>query len=209
MKIQLKTVEPPLVDTKSVTQISASTQTLLMEEEFQYPCKICIYNADNPLDLSVHMDYAHDDDEDGTQIPKITCNICKKTYQSKNILMQHIKTSHETSMPACKYFQNDTCKFNEKSCWFVHRKVDISAYKCRYCDYKCAYKSDIMKHQKASHQDKLQICKSHVQYKCKFKDKCWFNHVDIAKSNLSNMEGRSKHAIYDQQCSEMEERYEI
>ena len=183
LKNRLNTVEPTPVDNNTGTKISASTQTLMKDEEFPYPCKICTYNTDNPLELSVHMEYAHDDDDYGTQNPEVTCNRCNKTCPSKNELMEHIKISHKSSVPACKYFQNDTCKYNEKSCWFVHKKVEISEHKCRYCEYKCTYRSEIMNHQKTSHEDKLQICKYYIQNNCKFREKCWYKHIDIAKIN--------------------------
>ena len=184
LKNRFKTAEGAHIDNNTVTIITTSTQTLLKNEEVPYPCKMCTYNADNPLDLDVHMEYAHEDDDDGAHIPEITCNVCNNTFQSKNKLMEHIKISHRSSVPACKYFQNDTCKYNEKSCWFVHDKVDISAHKCRYCEYKCAYRSEIMKHQKTSHADKHQICKYNVKNKCKFREKCWYKHKVIAKIKL-------------------------
>ena len=175
-KYEFKTIE-------TQTEALASTQTLMKDEEFPYPCKICTYNTDNPLELSVHMEHAHDDDDYGTQNPEITCNRCNKTCPSKNKLMEHINISHKSSVPACKYFQNDTCKYNEKSCWFVHKKVEISEHKCRYCEYKCTYRSEIMNHQKTSHEDKLQICKYYIQNNCKFREKCWYKHIDIAEIN--------------------------
>ena len=102
--------------------------------------------------------------------------------------MVHIKTKHESSLPACKYFQTGTCKFNEKSCWFAHKIVEMSSYKCRHCDYKCSFKSEVMKHQKEIHEEKMQICKSHLENKCKFRSKCWYNHINFSKSNETNIE---------------------
>ena len=39
-----------------------STQTTLVDEDITIPCQLCIYTAE--MDLRVHMDYAHDIDED-------------------------------------------------------------------------------------------------------------------------------------------------
>ena len=44
-----------------------------------------------------------------------------------------------------------------------------------------------------SHEDKLQICKYNVQNKCKFREKCWYKHIVIAKINESNIEGGSEY----------------
>ena len=35
-----------------------------------------------------------------------------------------------------------------------------------------------MIHQKANHEEKLQICKKHVTKTCKFRNKCWFLHLN-------------------------------
>ena len=119
--------------TTSNSTTSKSTQTLLLDEEFTFPCQLCIYNADNELDLRIHMDYAHDLD-DGIFDSKITCKVCKNKFETKQKLMGHIRTKHVSSLPNCKYYQDGTCKFNEKSCWFPHKKDDPIAFKCRNCE---------------------------------------------------------------------------
>ena len=90
-------------------------------QEFPFLCKIGIYKTDNELDLRVNMDYAHDL-EDGIYIPTTNCNICTKKFQSKPYLLVHIKSKHEQTLPACKYFQNDSSEFNGGSYWFPKKK---------------------------------------------------------------------------------------
>ena len=97
--------------------------------------------------------------------------------------MLHIKTEHGSSLPACKYFQQGTCKFNEKLCWFVHKKEENPLLKCRYCDDRFFSKSDAMKHQKLNHEELIPICKNHVKGQCKFRSKCWFHHFSPVNTN--------------------------
>lgn len=189
LKDKVKACDPAVKESNVVKQNSSSTQTVLEDEDLPFPCQVCIYNAAGEMDLRVHMDYAHDIDEE-IHASEVTCKLCKIKYPSKSGLRLHLKTKHESSVPPCKHFQTGTCRFNETSCWFVHKRVDVSAYKCRYCEYKCAYKSEVMNHQKENHEEKMQICKSHIQNKCKFRSKCWFKHVDMTKTNEAYTENK-------------------
>ena len=38
-----------------------------------------------------------------------------------------------------------------------------------------------MKHQKNTHEDKVPICKTHMENYCKYKSNCWFMHIDKSK----------------------------
>ena len=205
LKNKVKTLDP-VMGNNIVKQYSSSTQTILMDEDIPFPCQICIYNADNEMDLRIHMDYAHDIDDE-IRTSKVTCNLCRKKYPSKNELMKHIKSNHESDLQACKYFQTGTCKFNDKSCWFAHKIIDMSAYKCRHCEYKCGYKSEIMKHQKERHEEKMQICKSFLQNKCKFWSKCWFSHINTTKINETHADKTSNYDNNEPKCNENEDSF--
>ena len=67
--------ESTLEATKSVSE----TQTVMINDDFTFPCQICIYNADSEFDLRIHMEYVHDLD-DGIHTPKNKCNICKSKF---------------------------------------------------------------------------------------------------------------------------------
>ena len=170
---------------------SLGTQTIIVVEEFPFPCQICIYNADNELDLRVHMYHAHDLD-DGIFTPKVKCKICEKKFPSKTDLMVHIKTKHENTLPPCKNYQNNSCRYNKRSCWFPHQKNDFLELKCRYCSDKFMSKKDVMNHQKNKHIDKISLCKNHEKGICEYKNKCWFKHKeqveDISMTENSEME---------------------
>ena len=182
---QIKSLLEELVKLKSKCQSSndkviakhspIATQTTLLEEELIFPCQLCIYNADNEMDLRIHMDYGHDLDDD-VLLSKLKCNICKTMFRRKSNLMSHIKTAHVDTLPNCKYYQTNSCKFNENSCWFAHKKNEPEELKCRYCDQNFLSKSDVMFHQKQNHKDKIPICKKHIKSMCKFKHKCWYTH---------------------------------
>ena len=94
------------------TKSISTTQTVMLKEDFTFPCQICIYNADSEFDLRIHMDVAHDVD-DGIFIPKTKCNICKKKFQGKGELMLHIKNNHKSTIPACRYYQKDVLTTKE------------------------------------------------------------------------------------------------
>ena len=166
-----------LATTKSVS----GTQTVMLSADFTFPCQICVYNADSEFDLRIHMEYVHD--IDGFHTPKNKCNICNTKFRVRNDLMSHIKEKHGSSLPSCKYFQTGTCKFNEKSCWFVHKKLENPPLKCRYCEERFFSKSETMNHQKFNHEELIPICKNHVKGHCKFKSKCWFQHSSYVNTN--------------------------
>ena len=185
----LKDKEIQSSNTKSNDIQIKSTQTELLDEDFTFPCQLCIYNADNELDLRIHMDYAHDFD-DGI-FSKITCNICEKKFQSKHRLMCHIRSKHDGSLPNCKNFQEGTCKFTDASCWFPHKMNETVLFKCRYCDETYHSKSEIMKHQKNIHEEKIQICKMHLKNSCRFRHNCWYLHLDLLKTKQTQSEDQS------------------
>ena len=189
----LKDKEKQSNNTKSNDLQIKSTQTELVDEDFTFPCQVCIYNADNELDLRIHMDYAHD--VDGGIFSKITCNICKKKFQTKHLLMCHIRAKHYGTLPNCKNYQNGTCKFNDASCWFPHKKNETMVFKCRYCDETLNSKSEVMKHQKVIHEEKIHICKMHLKNMCRFRHNCWYMHIDLPRPKETQSEDESENDI--------------
>ena len=93
----LKAFSPAVKDSNVVKQSSSSTQTILEDEDLPFPCKVCIYNAANEMDLRVPMDYDIDDE---IHVSKVTCKVCKKKYLSKSDLIVHLKTKNESSILA-------------------------------------------------------------------------------------------------------------
>ena len=166
-----------------------STQTVLLDEDFTFPCQLCIYNADNEFDLRIHIDYAHD--VDGGIFSKITCTICKKKFETKHHLMCHVRTKHVGTLPNCKNYQNGKCKFTDASCWFPHKMNGAVLFKCRYCDDTYHSKSEGMKHQKNIHEEKIQICKMHLKHSCRFRHNCWYTHIDLSKTKDTQSEDQS------------------
>lgn len=193
---QITSLKEELVKLKSIYQSSKdkiedrpcpkSTQTTLLDDELTFPCQSCIYNAASEMDLRVHMDYAHDLDDE-VLLSNFKCNVCKNVCKSKRNLMNHIKTIHGDTLPNCKFFQTNSCKYNEKYCWFIHKKDVLQELKCRYCEQTFHSKRDVMFHQKNNHEDKVPICKNHIQSKCKYKHKCWFTHPAVEPANHTNI----------------------
>ena len=157
--------------------VTIETQTLIEDDDISFPCKLCVYEAIGEFDLRIHMEYAHDMDFDYGNV-RFKCRKCQMKFQSKQDLMMHIKSEHTESLPNCRYFQSDTCKFTENSCWFNHRKTDDPSINCRYCRESFNTKKYVMIHQKENHEENVQICKNFVKKTCKFKSKCWYLHVN-------------------------------
>ena len=48
------------------------------------------------------------------------CNHCGTTFEDLRNLMQHRKVEHEETIPLCRKFKANECKFNEMFCWYRH-----------------------------------------------------------------------------------------
>ena len=50
----------------------------------------------------------------------IECYFCEETFETKNQVMLHRKSSHAKTVKKCTKFENDSCTKNEETCWFMH-----------------------------------------------------------------------------------------
>ena len=48
--------------------------------------------------------------------------MCGKTFQTRNDMMIHRKTSHPMAVRKCDKFNQNNCRFNNDSCWFLHEQ---------------------------------------------------------------------------------------
>ena len=45
------------------------------------------------------------------------CNICQRTFKTKNEVHYHLKREHVRSTPQCN---KTICKYGAEKCWFLH-----------------------------------------------------------------------------------------
>ena len=62
-------------------------------------------------------------------------------------------------------------------------------FNCNFCSKTYSRKSDIMKHKKQEHEEKVATCWKFVAGDCRFSDKnCWFNHSENNLEDLDEIE---------------------
>ena len=51
----------------------------------------------------------------------IECFVCGEMFDCRSSMMMHRKISHASIITACKLFEEQKCRFEDKSCWFTHK----------------------------------------------------------------------------------------
>ena len=78
----------------------------------------------------------------------------------------------------------NACIWEADRCWYKHQstteekpEVEGSNHSCKYCDFKCGQKSDLMKHMKEYHSKSVAKCRNYLQKNCNLPESiCWFMH---------------------------------
>ena len=166
-----------------VPKSDITTQTEDLLDEAEYPCSNCVYVAGCSDELVWHMKGKHGLG-DPDYVFNYSCKICRKPYDVKDDLMNHIKTNHRRNMPLCKYFQIGACHFDGEKCWFIHEKEDqtIKSFKCGYCSKDFRLKSEFMIHRKTDHHESLRECINYRNRTCYYNEKCWYKHREETSS---------------------------
>ena len=167
-------------------KITIQTQTESDDNDIEIACKICIYEAVCVAELGWHLQSAHGIGDPDYEY-NFSCKICKKPFDIKSDLMFHVKNEHSRSMPVCRYFQNDECKFADDKCWYTHKKESptLNQYKCGICGKVFDTKNNFMVHRKMEHTPKVKQCINYKNEKCIFKDQCWYIHFDDTEESFS------------------------
>lgn len=160
------------------------TQTESEDNDIEFACKVCIFEADCVDELRWHLQSVHGI---GDYEYNFACKICRKPFDIKSDLMYHVKKEHRRSMAHCKYFQNDQCNFTDEKCWFVHEKETetLKKYKCGICGNVFETKNNFMTHRKTEHTHQVKQCINHINNKCVFDKKCWYIHSDETNDSFS------------------------
>ena len=88
-------------------------------------CTELIFTPSSEMELRVHMDYVHDKENPDFDTTH-KCKVCKKKFLEKCELLKHIKSQHENSVQACKFFLRGIWNFEDTVCWHKHDKENKS-----------------------------------------------------------------------------------
>ena len=146
------------------------------------PCSSCpdIYTSKKELEKhesEEHNQYNEEALKDHHDIETFNCRFCEKNFRTKRELMKHNKKMHEENVSTCWNFETGTCYYND--CWFSHEQQklkDKGEFKCNFCESEFKTVSELLKHSKAEHLEKVPMCKNSVKGICLFGNRCLFVH---------------------------------
>ena len=64
--------------------------------------------------------FSHTRNSSSEEHKSFDCSSCGKLFETLSHLLHHKKNEHRASVKACKNAVNETCRFGEKNCWFLH-----------------------------------------------------------------------------------------
>ena len=138
----------------------------------QLQCTVCNLYLKNVDELSKHMSLTHkrnyeDIQSNETNMSKLTCRNCQKTFNSHNELNEHIKTDHISYKP-CRNFATNSCPYQEE-CRFYHVTLQQGECICYKCSDKFSKKSILLSHIKNYHNEP---CLKYLQGTCTYGNTC-------------------------------------
>ena len=95
--------------------------------------------------------------------------------------MHHKKNKHGDKVAICWKYSSGNCTFRDNDCWFLHCESEqtLSEWKCRFCESQFICQSELLKHTKHEHRNRVQICRNQKEGTCIFGSlNCWFIHDD-------------------------------
>ena len=106
--------------------------------------------------------------------------------------MNHRKSEHP-SRKVCRYFKDDCCQFTAKDCWYRHEDktsqsdVDVDFENtCKDCEKVFGTRSELMKHKKDRHMEKISKCRDFKLGKCPWNsNNCWFLHEEVNMDDVN------------------------
>ena len=115
----------------------------------------------------------------------LSCPKCNYKTDDVYELDAHRWMEHEDDEPETSIHTNekDEVRPNEVS------KKRLMEFNCNFCSETFSRKSDIMKHKKIFHKEKVSTCWKFVAGDCPFSDiNCWFNHTKDKLEQLDEVE---------------------
>ena len=175
---QIKELQIKLEFKQNMSTVQTQTYP---QSDVDFNCGVCVDQFTSEQDLWSHMDDEHDIQKQETT-NKFMCECCEENFETISDLNYHMKEKHDSMTKSCDYFARGICHFSEQTCWYSHKKDKSNNDKimndltCKHCGEKFSHKSDLMKHRKHNHENKIAICREYVKGKCQFGDDCWYKH---------------------------------
>ena len=72
---------------------------------------------------------------------------------------------HEKQTSVCNNFEIGVCDFEEKDCWFLHRKSLLTKLNCTKCEKTFKGRSEFFIHRKHNHPELVKKCKNEERFK--------------------------------------------
>ena len=137
----------------------------------QFNCKDCPFQGEDGLQLRKHVQRTQHTPNEFIE----GCYNCKEKFSSYWLLMNHRKKEHPSNR-MCRFFLENRCIFDENECWFRHldhnlKGKEMSKFQCKECDDTFSVMSDLIKHKKTKHPEKVSKCKEFAQGNCQLDGK--------------------------------------
>ena len=148
------------------------------EEEFN--CMECFFQGTEEMELKNHIDMKHKRDrkDDGL----IRRRICDEEFLDKWNLMVHRKNKHAANVAQCRNNLEGICSYADNMCWWSHSEIITECITCFICGETFKSKTDMMRHRKIKHSDRVRPCSQFSQNNCRFKsESCWFQHEKVTE----------------------------
>ncbi|XP_028587451.1 zinc finger protein 639 [Podarcis muralis] len=117
-----------------------------------YKCERCAFNSKYFSDLKQHLVLKHKACPEGN-----ICRVCKETFSSKKVLIEHLKI-HEEDPYICKYCDYKTVMFENLSQHIADTHFSDHLYWCEQCDVQFSSSSELYLHFQEHSCDEQYLC---------------------------------------------------
>ncbi|XP_053167306.1 zinc finger protein 639 isoform X2 [Hemicordylus capensis] len=117
-----------------------------------YKCERCSFNSKYFSDLKQHIVLKHKTCPEGN-----ICRVCKESFSSKKVLIEHLKI-HEEDPYICKYCDYKTVMFENLSQHIADTHFSDHLYWCEQCDVQFSSSSELYLHFQEHSCDEQYLC---------------------------------------------------
>ena len=175
--------------TRSIATVEQECQTKPDSKYVEISCTECIFIASCEDELNYHMGDEHNKDFISYFETDYPCSVCDRWCRSQKDLNHHMKIYHGKRVKFCsieckpcdRIIGKDENERERKDSMDMSIEVQESkhTYTCSICKENFKSKSELMKHRKKEHLEKVKICWNFESSKCQFaEDMCWFRHCN-------------------------------
>nr|XP_020654722.1 zinc finger protein 639 isoform X1 [Pogona vitticeps]XP_020654723.1 zinc finger protein 639 isoform X1 [Pogona vitticeps] len=117
-----------------------------------YKCERCAFNSKYFSDLKQHVVLKHKTCPEGN-----ICRVCKESFSSKKVLIEHLKI-HEEDPYICKYCDYKTVMFENLTQHIADTHFSDHLYWCEQCDVQFSSSSELYLHFQEHSCDEQYLC---------------------------------------------------